>query len=156
VTCYYCGGAGHTAAVCASKPGEGSSSKNNTMKSMDMLDQSRKVVGRIHEPWAVRYWIEVIKPPPVVVCWLRNYVPLFPREVWSLIQNEVPRPYDLAKDQEVWLEREILRLEKLGAIVKVGITGSRPTKLEETKAGLKALSRVNWTMARKLASVTGK
>lgn len=98
---------------------------------MNNLDRSREVVGKIHEPSAVKYWIEKIKPPPVVVCWLKNYVPLFSRDVWSLIQSEILRPYELTWDQKMWLEKKVLWLEKLGAITKVGTARSCPAALLE-------------------------
>ncbi|CAG8574600.1 1770_t:CDS:2 [Gigaspora rosea] len=102
--------------------------KTSTTKLMNDSDQGREVLEKIHELQEVRYWIEKIKPPPVVVCWLKNYMPLFPRDVWSLAQNEIQRPYDLMWDQKEWLGKEIIPLKELGAIIKVGSNGTSGTK----------------------------
>ncbi|CAG8448763.1 1026_t:CDS:2 [Cetraspora pellucida] len=60
--CYFCGGAGHMAAICSSKSTEGESGEQNNDNNQYKPKQG--VVGRIHEPAAVKYWMKKNKTTP--------------------------------------------------------------------------------------------
>ncbi|CAG8699024.1 12347_t:CDS:2, partial [Racocetra fulgida] len=102
-----------------SGPRLGESVGNSTgFSKMTMLQKSvvESVVGKIHTSVALNYWRIKIKPSPIILNWLENGVPLWPRGVLPLAISPDPKQYPLTTEQSDWIKNELLRLLKTNAI----------------------------------------
>ena len=80
---------------------------------------------------ALNYWQHKIGPSPVVMDWLRNGVPIYPRGVLVLAAKPVPNQYNLSVNQQEWVRKELDRLIKSAAIGCLGSQVTRPKFLLE-------------------------
>ncbi|CAG8520704.1 2945_t:CDS:2, partial [Cetraspora pellucida] len=115
VTCYNCGGVGHISPNCPrlmQKNCHLDQDPNKTIdytqvqkQEMTMLQKSvvESVVGKIHTSVALNYWRIKIKPSPIILDWLENGVPLWPRGVLPLAISPDPKQYPLTTEQSDWI-----------------------------------------------------
>ncbi|CAG8725176.1 11503_t:CDS:2, partial [Gigaspora margarita] len=68
----------------------------------DTLEDQISVVERMQVVDALNYWQHKISPSPVVMDWLRNGVPIYPRGMLVLAAKPVPNQYNLSVDQQEW------------------------------------------------------
>ncbi|CAG8831906.1 36250_t:CDS:2, partial [Gigaspora margarita] len=68
------------------------------------------VVGKMQAADALDYWRQKIGPSPVVMDWLMNGVPLYPRGALVIAAQPVPKQYVLSVEQEKWAQKELDRL----------------------------------------------
>ncbi|CAG8708473.1 14675_t:CDS:1, partial [Gigaspora margarita] len=66
----------------------------------DMREEQVSVIEKIQTIEALKYWKHKICPLLLVMDWLENSVPLYPREVLVLVAKPVPRQYSLLEDQK--------------------------------------------------------
>lgn len=103
------------------------------VKNMDaiVVEDLFSVVGKLQVPDALNYWKNKIGPSPVVMDWLTNGVPLYPRGVLVLAAQPDPKQYILSEEQKEWMQKELNRLIKSSAIKCLGSQQERPKFLLE-------------------------
>ncbi|CAG8755560.1 1656_t:CDS:2, partial [Cetraspora pellucida] len=109
VVCFICEERGHITWDCPQKK------MNQSFRGREYTERSKtkgKEGGR-KSYWqsSVTYWEEKIKPAAVVIMWLKDKVPLFVKDVKTLVQMEVLKQFRLTKDELDWDYK--LRLSKV-------------------------------------------
>ncbi|CAG8792383.1 35974_t:CDS:2, partial [Gigaspora margarita] len=85
-----------------------------------VIESQLSVVGKMQTSETLNYWQQKIGPAPVVVDWLMNDVPLYPREVLVIAIQPVPKQYTLSAKQVEWVQKELSRLVASSAVGCLG------------------------------------
>ncbi|CAG8667599.1 23358_t:CDS:2 [Gigaspora margarita] len=85
-----------------------------------MREEQVSVVGKMQTIEALSYWKYKICSSPVVIDWLENGVPLYPRGVLVLAAKPVPWQYSLLEDQKQWVRKELDWLLRFQVIEGLG------------------------------------
>ncbi|CAG8520380.1 44898_t:CDS:2 [Gigaspora margarita] len=114
----------------------------------DTLEDQISVVGRMQVVNALNCWQHKIGLSPVVIDWLRNGVPIYPRGMLVLAAKPVPNQYNLSVDQQEWVRKELDRLIKSAVIGCLGVRYSKGTGYGSEEQGDRS-KRVDVRVGRK-------
>ncbi|CAG8445737.1 16650_t:CDS:2 [Acaulospora morrowiae] len=98
--------------------------------------QHLPVTGRLHIKEHVQYWKKKIHAPDLIINWLRFGIPLFSKNLLHLTKQPDPLQYLLTDTQMLWLNGEIRRLSKIGAIVLASNSDYHPSSKFHQKKSL--------------------